>query len=66
MIIESRLNRLLPGTGDSPLRELIAALAPGTPVSVEIPNLDLQARYPVDEYIALLHEHAVSFLGAER
>jgi sugar phosphate isomerase/epimerase len=64
MIIESRLNRLLPGTGDSPLRELLAALAPDTPVSVEIPNLELQARYRVDEYIALLHEHSLAYLSA--
>ncbi|MHA6693461.1 sugar phosphate isomerase/epimerase family protein [Homoserinimonas sp. A520] len=63
MVIESRLNRLLPGRGDSPLGELMAALRPGTPVAMEVPNLELQARLSVDEYIELLHREAVEFVG---
>jgi sugar phosphate isomerase/epimerase len=62
MIIESRLNRLLPGRGDSPLHEIMAALRPGTPLAMEIPNLELQARYSVPEYIRLLHREAVEFV----
>ncbi|MHA6669480.1 sugar phosphate isomerase/epimerase family protein [Homoserinimonas sp. A447] len=62
MIIESRLNRLLPGRGDSPLGELMAALPRATPLAMEVPNLELQARHSVDEYIELLHREAVEFV----
>ena len=62
MIIESRYNRLLPGHGDSPLVELMAALTPGTPIAMEIPNIELQARHTVNEYIALMHREAVQFV----
>jgi sugar phosphate isomerase/epimerase len=61
MIIESRYNRLLPGRGDAPLIELMAALAPGTPIAMEVPNIDLQARHTVNEYIGLMHREAVEF-----
>lgn len=63
MLIEARLNRLLPGRGDAPLGRMLAALAPRTPVSVEIPNLELQSGRSVQEYFELLHREAVEFLA---
>ncbi len=63
LVIESRFNRLLPGQGDSPLGELLGAVAPGTPISVEIPNVALQAERTVEGYMALLHRVAVEFLA---
>ncbi|PWB97591.1 sugar phosphate isomerase/epimerase family protein [Salinibacterium hongtaonis] len=63
MLIESRFNRLLPGRGAAPLAAMREAVAPGTPVALEVPNLDLQARYSVDDYFALLHQEGVSFVG---
>lgn len=62
MIIESRYNRLTPGQGDAPLVELLASLAPGTPIAMEIPNIDLQSQHTVHEYIELMHREAVQFL----
>lgn len=63
MVIESRMNRMLPGRGDSPLGELMATLRPGTPIAMEVPNLELQALHSVDAYIALLHREAVDFVN---
>ena len=40
---EARTRRLLPGEGDLPLRELIAALPPDAPLSVEAPTARLAA-----------------------
>ena len=40
---EARSLRQLPGEGELPLTALLAALPPGTPVSVEVPNARLQA-----------------------
>jgi sugar phosphate isomerase/epimerase len=40
---EARFLRHLPGEGELPLRALLAALPPGTPVSVEVPHARLQA-----------------------
>jgi len=40
---EARSLRQLPGDGELPLTALLAALPPGTPVSVEVPNARLQA-----------------------
>jgi sugar phosphate isomerase/epimerase len=39
--LEARAMRLLPGYGELPLTELLAALPPGLSVSVEVPNLTL-------------------------
>jgi len=63
LVIESRLDRLLPGRGAAPLDAMLAAIVPGTPVSVEIPNLQLQALHTTDEYMALLHAEALAFLS---
>lgn len=42
--VESRALRLVPGDGEFPLRELLRTVAPGTPVSLEVPNAGLVAR----------------------
>ena len=39
--LEARAMRLLPGYGELPLTDLLAALPPGLSVSVEVPNLSL-------------------------
>lgn len=66
MVIESRLNRLLPGKGAAPLAAMRDAVAPGTSVSLEIPNLALQAEHDVDSYMALLFREGRTFVGAGR
>jgi hypothetical protein len=39
---EARENRLLPGRGELPLHELLAALPPGIPLSLEAPTAALR------------------------
>jgi sugar phosphate isomerase/epimerase len=41
---ESISNRLVPGTGELPLRELLAVLSGGLPVSLEVPCRDFEGR----------------------
>jgi len=38
---EARSHRLAPGAGELPLRDLVRAVAPGTPISVEVPDIAL-------------------------
>lgn len=67
--IESRALRLLPGDGELPLAEFLAALPEGIPVSVEAPALPLRetlapvefarrARRAVEDVIAATRDHA--------
>lgn len=42
--LEARAVRLLPGDGELPLGEIVAAMPPTIPVSVEAPNLALRAQ----------------------
>ena len=42
--VEARALRQVPGEGEFPLGELLAAVPPGTPISVEVPNAVLTAR----------------------
>lgn len=42
--VESRAHRLVPGDGAFPLHDLLRAVAPGTPVSLEVPNAELASR----------------------
>lgn len=41
LALEARAMRLLPGDGELPLREVVSALPPGLPFSVETPNVAL-------------------------
>jgi sugar phosphate isomerase/epimerase len=51
--VESRVQREVVGRGEFPLAELLAAVPPATPVSVEVPHATLQARLSPREFAAL-------------
>jgi sugar phosphate isomerase/epimerase len=48
---EARGARLLPGEGQLPLAEIVAAMPPGLPVAVEAPNLALRAELGDAEFV---------------
>lgn len=54
--VESRALRLPPGEGAFPLVDLIRAVSPGVPVSVEVPNAPLRARLGAVGYARHLRE----------
>jgi hypothetical protein len=58
---EARALRQVPGEGEFPLVGLLAAVAPGTPLSVEVPNVRLQAELSPMEY-AVRNREAVRAL----
>jgi sugar phosphate isomerase/epimerase len=59
--VESRVQRQVVGEGEFPLADLLAAVPPGTPVSVEVPHATLAARLSPRE-LAAHHLHAVQAL----
>ena len=59
---EARTARLLPGEGELPLAELLRALPPGIPLSVEAPTLHL-AGLPFDEQARTVGETTRRFLA---
>jgi sugar phosphate isomerase/epimerase len=59
--VESRVQRQVVGEGEFPLADLLAAVPPGTPVSVEAPHAWLQARMSPRE-LATHHLRAVQAL----
>jgi hypothetical protein len=50
--VEARALRQVPGEGELPLAELLAAVPRGTPISVEVPNAALQAQLGPVEFAA--------------
>ncbi len=58
---ESRALRQVPGEGEFPLAELLAVVAPETPLSAEVPNVRLQEQLPPLEY-AVRNREAVRAL----
>jgi sugar phosphate isomerase/epimerase len=50
--VEARALRQVPGEGEFPLAELLAAVPAGTPISVEVPNAGLQAQLSPVEFAA--------------
>ena len=48
--VEARALREVPGEGEFPLTELLAAVPPDTPISVEVPNATLTARLSPVEF----------------
>jgi len=50
--VEARAERQVPGEGELPLGELLAAVPPGTPISVEVPSATLTARLSPVEFAA--------------
>jgi sugar phosphate isomerase/epimerase len=63
--LESRAMRLLPGDGELPLAEFLAALPDGIPVSVEAPVLSLQKTVTPVEFARRARE-AVANVVPER
>jgi sugar phosphate isomerase/epimerase len=63
LVTEALDGRLLPGDGDLPLHDLVAALAPATPLSVELRSAALRADYPdPTERARLVHQATIRFL----
>ena len=50
--VEARVQREVVGEGGFPLAELLAAVPPATPISVEVPHAALQARLSPREFAA--------------
>jgi sugar phosphate isomerase/epimerase len=59
--VEARVQRQVVGEGEFPLAELLAAVPPGTPLSVEVPHAVLAARLSSAE-LATYHLRAVRAL----
>lgn len=64
--LESRGMRLLPGDGELPLAEILAALPVGIPVSVEAPVTWLQESLTLVEFARRAREAAANVLAATR
>ena len=61
---DARDERRLLGGGDLPVREFVAALPEGTPLSLEIRSRQLRERYPgAAERAARVHTNAVGYLA---
>lgn len=63
LVHEARHGRLPPGHGDLPLADLLQAVPPGTPVSVEVQS-DTLGQRSVDERAELLFQAATATLAA--
>jgi sugar phosphate isomerase/epimerase len=64
--LESRAMRLLPGDGELPLAEFLAALPAGIPVSVEAPVLSLQETLTPVEFARRAREAVANVVPATR
>lgn len=64
--LESRSMRLLPGEGELPLAEFLAAITADIPVSVETPNLPLRETLDPLEFARRAREAAVNVLNTVR
>lgn len=62
--LEARALRSAPGEGELPLRDLLAALPPGTPLSVEVPDARLQASMSALDYAVRNREAVRRLLSA--
>jgi sugar phosphate isomerase/epimerase len=62
--LESRAARLLPGDGELPLKEFIAAMPAGLPVNVEAPNLQLLAELGPLEFARRARAAVAGFFAA--
>jgi sugar phosphate isomerase/epimerase len=63
--LEARALRMIPGTGELPLRELIDAVPADTPLSVEVPNGTISVTMSAVDY-ARLNREAVDALLVRR
>jgi sugar phosphate isomerase/epimerase len=64
--LESRAARLLPGDGDLPLADFVAAMPPGLPVNIEAPNLALLAELGPVEFARRARAAVARLLDAPR
>lgn len=62
--LESRAMRLLPGDGELPLHEILAAMPEGMPVSVEAPVLPLRRDHSPLEFARLTRRAVADVLSA--
>jgi hypothetical protein len=51
--VQARVQRQVVGDGAFPLAELLAAVPPATPISIEVPHAGLQAQLSAVEFAAL-------------
>ena len=64
LVSDARDGRLLLGEGDLPVREFVAALPAGIPLSLEIRSRRLRERYPdAHERAARVHTNATGYLA---
>jgi sugar phosphate isomerase/epimerase len=62
--LEARALRLLPGNGELPLREILTALPPGRPLSVEAPNVALRELLGPLEFLRHARAHVSRLLAS--
>jgi len=62
LIEEARHSRLLPGSGELPLDELLQAV-PLVPISVEVHNDGARSHYPPDELAKVVADHTRRWFG---
>ncbi|HEY3263227.1 MAG TPA: TIM barrel protein [Pseudonocardiaceae bacterium] len=62
--LEARVARMLPGEGELPLREIIAAVPPDLTVAIEAPNLQLSARLGIPAFLRRARDAAARLLDA--
>jgi sugar phosphate isomerase/epimerase len=62
--LEARALRQLPGEGELALLDLLAALPPGTPISLEVPDARLQASISALDFAVRTRESARRLLSA--
>ena len=64
LVSDARDGRRLLGDGDLPVREFLAALPAGTPLSLEVRSRELRQRYPsAAERAAAVYDNATRFLA---
>ena len=67
LVSDARDDRRLLGDGGLPVREFLAALPGGTPLSLEIRSRELRERYPdAAERAAAVYDNAIEYLARSR